>query len=49
MLQFILDDRIRDASTLLKESYSYPVLAVIPDLGKDSKGYYYNSYSAKRS
>lgn len=49
MLQFVLDDRIRDATKLLKESYSYPVLAMIPDLAKDSKGYYYNSYSAKRS
>ena len=49
MLQFVLDDRIRDAAKLLKEDYSYPVLAVIPDLAKDSKGYYYNSYSAKRS
>ena len=48
-LQFIFDDRIRDASKLLKESYSYPVLAVIPDLAKDSKGYYYNSYSARGS
>ena len=48
MLQFILDDRIREASTLLKENYSYPVLAVIPDLAQESKGYYYNSYSAKR-
>lgn len=49
MLQFILDDRIRDAAKLLKDDYSYPVLAVIPDLAKESKGYYYNSYSAKRS
>lgn len=48
MLQFILDDRIREASSLLKENYSYPVLAVIPDLAQESKGYYYNSYSAKR-
>ena len=49
MLQFVLDDRIRDAAKLLKDDYSYPVLAVIPDLAKDSKGYYYNSYSTKRS
>ena len=48
MLQFILDDRIRDAAKLLKDDYPYPVLAVIPDLAKDSKGYYYNSYSAKK-
>lgn len=50
-LQFILDDRIRDAANLLKENYSYPVLAVIPDLMQESKGYYYNYYNsyAKRS
>lgn len=47
-LQFILDDRIRDAAKLLKENYSYPVLAEIPDLMHESKGYYYNSYE-KRS
>lgn len=48
-LQFILDDRIRDAAKLLKENYSYPVLAEIPDLMQESKRYYYNPYSAKRS
>lgn len=47
-LQFILDDRIRDAAKLLKENYSYPVLAEIPDLTHESRGYYYNSYE-KRS
>ena len=42
-LRFILDDRIRDAARMLKEQYSYPVLAVIPDLTSSSKGYYYHS------
>ena len=42
-LRFILDDRIRDAARMLKEQYSYPVLAVIPDLTGSSKGYYYHS------
>ena len=46
-LRFILDDRIRDASRMLKDTYSYPVLAVIPDLAAESKGYYYNSYARK--
>ena len=44
-LRFILDDRIRDAARMLKEQYSYPVLAVIPDLTGSSKGYYYHSQS----
>jgi capsular polysaccharide biosynthesis protein len=42
-LRHILDDRIRDASRLLKDNYEHPVLAVIPDLRGSSKGYYYNS------
>ena len=41
-IQFILDDRICDAARVLKESYDYPVLAAIPDLLKESKGYYYS-------
>ena len=40
VLRYLLDDRIRDAARVLKDSYSYPVLAVIPDLKSDSKGYY---------
>ena len=42
-LRFILDDRIRDAARMLQDHYSYPVLAVIPDLTGSSKGYYYHS------
>ena len=42
-LRFILDDRIRGAARMLKEQFSYPVLAVIPDLTSSSKGYYYHS------
>lgn len=43
MLRFLFDDRVRDAARILKDTYSYPVLAVIPDLMSESKGYYYNS------
>lgn len=39
-VQFIRDDRIRDAASLLKEKYDYPILAAIPDLMGESKGYY---------
>ena len=42
ILQFVLDDRIRDAARVLQDSYDYPVLAAIPDLLKESKGYYYS-------
>ena len=48
VLHFILDDRIRDAAHMLKESYPYPVLAVIPDLAAESKGYYYTSYARRK-
>ena len=48
-LRFILDDRIRDASRMLKESYPYPVLAEIPELSAESKGYYYSSYTRKNA
>ena len=41
-LQFLLDDRIRDAARVLQSNYDYPVLAAIPDLLKESKGYYYS-------
>lgn len=44
-LRFILDDRIRGAARMLKEQFSYPVLAVIPDLTSGSKGYYYHSHT----
>lgn len=41
-IRYILDDRIRDASTLLKENYPYPILAAVPDLMDDShRGYYH--------
>lgn len=40
MIQFILDDRIRDAASFLKEKYDYPILSAIPDLMGESKGYY---------
>lgn len=44
ILRFVFDDRIRDAARMLKETYpSYPVLATIPDLMGESKGYYYHS------
>jgi capsular polysaccharide biosynthesis protein len=46
-LRYTLDDRIRDASRMLKDTYSFPVLAVIPELSAESKGYYYNSYTRK--
>lgn len=48
-LRLILDDRIRDASRMLKDTYPYPVLAVIPELSAESKGYYYNSYTRKNA
>ena len=46
-LQYVLDDRIRDAAAMLKDHYSYPVLAVIPDLLGESNGHYYYYYHAK--
>lgn len=41
VLQYVLDDKIRDASKFLKDNYSYPVLTMIPDLTSKSSGYYY--------
>ncbi len=46
-LRFILDDRIQNAAKMLKETYPYPVLAAIPELSAESKGYYSNSYARK--
>lgn len=46
--QFVLDDRIRNAQQLLKERYSFPVLAAIPDLTQNTGGYYYHA-TDKRS
>lgn len=46
-LRYIFDDRIMDAAKLLKTTYPYPVLAVIPELTAESKGYYYSSYKRK--
>lgn len=43
VVQFFLDDRIRNAPQLLKERYPFPVLAAIPDLTQDSGGYYYRT------
>lgn len=43
VVQFFLDDRIRNAQQLLKERYPYPVLAAIPELTQDSGGYYYRT------
>ena len=47
VLRYILDDRIRDAAQMLKDTYPYPVLAVIPDLMSESKGYYYAPYTRR--
>ena len=43
VLRYILDDKIRDASRYLKDTYSYPVLTAIPDLTSRSTGYYYRA------
>lgn len=48
VVEFLMDDRIRNASQFLKERYPFPVLAAIPDLTQNSSGYYYKS-SGKRS
>ena len=41
-IHHVLDDRIRDASVLLRENYPYPVLAAIPDLMDHSRRGYYS-------
>ncbi len=46
-LRFIFDDRITDAAKMLKNTYPFPVLAVIPELSDESKGYYYSSYKRR--
>ncbi len=43
VLRYLLDDRIRDASRYLKDTYPYPVLTAIPDLTSRSTGYYYRA------
>ena len=43
VLRYLLDDKIRDASRYLKDTYPYPILTAIPDLTSRSTGYYYRA------
>lgn len=43
VLRYLMDDKIRDASRYLKDSYPFPVLTAIPDLTSKSTGYYYRA------
>lgn len=45
VMHYILDDKIRDASHYLKDTYPYPVLTAIPDLTSRSGGYAYRAQS----